>query len=122
MTKMECPQPAHSRFHSNGAIFDSPHLNNGTNSFELNLVDPALETLRDIADIGVGGAPAVTEIVGVDAARVVLAERRVDGLRAPLVTPVLEVCLVVLGASDDHGSDLVLVQSSCQAVFLAKKW
>jgi hypothetical protein len=74
----------------------------------LSLVDPALETLRDVADVGGGSSPAVAEIIGVDAARVVLAKGRVDGLGAPQVTPVLKVCLVVLGTSDNHGGDFVL--------------
>lgn len=118
MIRMKHPHPTRPRFHSGTGTLTAC-LSQLEHTQLPSLVDPALKTLSNVADIVGGSSPAVTEIVGVDAARVVLAKCRVDGLRAPLVAPVLEIFLVVLSASDDHRSDFGL--KSILSVFPSSK-
>lgn len=73
-------------------------------------VDPAQAPLRDVADVGRVSDPVRggAEVRGDHAARVVLAQGRVDGLLRVLAAPVPEVHLEVLGAAVDHVGDVGL--------------
>lgn len=74
------------------------------------LVGPSSKALRDIADVGVSSTLTITEVIRVDAAGVVLSKGRVDGFGSPLVSPVLQVGLVMLSSPVNHRADLVLAQ------------
>lgn len=72
------------------------------------LVGAAEEAVGDIGDVAGGGAAAVAEVVLVDGARVVLAQRLVDAVGGVGVAKVLQVLLEVVGAGAHHRGDLVL--------------
>lgn len=76
----------------------------------VDLEDITKHTAGDIGDVArnAKAASSSAEIVGVDAAGVVLTEGRVDGRLSPLVAPVLQVLFEVLGTTVDHGRGIRL--------------
>ena len=74
----------------------------------LHLINPALKTLRNVANIRSGSTAAVAQVIRVNRSRVVLAERRVNRPFVERVAPVLEVRFEMLGPATHHSRNLVL--------------
>jgi len=72
-------------------------------------ISPSREALSNITDISRRRTSSIAQIITVNRPRVILPQRRVDGLATPLIAPVLKITLEMLRTTTNHGRDLVLL-------------